>query len=81
MTDKPTAEQAVLIQPQPAPTELLAARTAAGLSQAEAAALCGLAAAMRWSEYERGVRTIDSARWTLFLLATGQHPTSSLIAR
>lgn len=26
-----------------------------------------------WSEYERGVRPIEAARWELFLIKTGQH--------
>jgi transcriptional regulator with XRE-family HTH domain len=57
------------------PSEILAARQAAGLSQAAAAELVHLGGAIRWSEYERGVRTIDSARWQLFLLLTHQHKT------
>ena len=46
----------------------------AGLSQASAARLVLLGNKARWSEYERGVQTIDAARWALFLLLTGQHP-------
>jgi DNA-binding XRE family transcriptional regulator len=49
-------------------------RLRAGLSQAAAAQLVQLRDKSRWSEYERGVETIDAARWELFLLLTGQHP-------
>lgn len=62
------ARQAV---PAPTPEAVRAARAAAGLTQAAAAALVHLGEAMRWSEYERGVRTIDTARWELFLVKTG----------
>lgn len=61
--------------PDPTPQVVLAARQAAGLSQAQAAELVGLSDKARWSEYERGSRSPDAARWALFLLATGQHPT------
>jgi hypothetical protein len=44
------------------------------MTQTEAAELAGLAARVRWTEYENGTRTIDPARWALWLLATGQHP-------
>lgn len=65
--------------PVPTPAAVLAARRAAGLDQAEAAALVGLGASARWSEYERGVRSIDPARWALYLLATGQHPRARVV--
>lgn len=65
----------------PTPTDVSAAREAAGLSQAAAAELVHLGSAMRWSEYERGVRTIDTARWELFLLKTGQHPAAAIQLR
>lgn len=64
--------------PPATPDAILCARMAAGLGQPEAAALAGLGAAVRWSEYERGARNIDAARWALFLLATGQHPRARL---
>lgn len=63
------------------PAEILQARTAAGLSQSAAAALVHLSSGLRWSEYERGVRNIDPARWELFLLLTGQHPRFAVIAK
>lgn len=63
------------------PEAVLQARQSAGLSQAQAAALVHLGSAVRWSEYERGIRTIDVARWLLFLLLTDQHPTSRLVDR
>ena len=63
------------------PAEILKARQTAGLSQSAAAALVHLGSGMRWSEYERGTRNIDPARWELFLLLTDQHPRLTAIAR
>lgn len=65
----------------PPPEAITAARQAAGLSQAQAAELVGLGDKARWSEYERGARAPDAARWALFLLATGQHPTLQICPR
>ena len=50
-------------------------------SHAQAAELVGLGDRARWAEYERGVRTIDTARWALYLLATGQHPGAEIRPR
>lgn len=55
----------------PTPETLQALRTDAELTQAQAAALVHLGDKMRWSEYERGVRSIDAARWELFLIKLG----------
>lgn len=67
------------VEPQQAGTPskeaVRTAREAAGQSQAEAAALVHLGHVSRWSEYERGIRDMDVARWQLYLLLTGQHPT------
>jgi len=57
---------------RPTPDQVRAARTAAGLTQAAAAALVHLSGQVRWAEYENGTRNIDLARWELFLLKTGQ---------
>lgn len=67
--------------PTPTPDEIRAARTAAGHTQAQAAEVMGYAALARVSEIETGRRTIDPARWTWYLLATGQHPTLRLVRR
>lgn len=48
---------------------------------AQAAELVGLGDKARWAEYERGARSPDAARWALFLLATGQHPTLQVCPR
>lgn len=56
------------------PAEVLDARKSAGLTQAQAAGLVHLSSGLRWSEYERGERSPDPARWELFLLLTNQHP-------
>lgn len=67
--------------PEPTAEAVKAARLEAGLTQAQAAELLGLGHVMRWSEYERGVYGMDVARFALFLLATGQHPTLKLSRR
>ena len=72
----------VLIVAAPRDPERIAeARRAADLTQAEAAEAAGLGAGSRWSEIESGRVGISAARWTLFLLATGQHPTLRLVLR
>lgn len=70
-----------LLLPTPTGAEIRAAREAAGHSQAQAAALMGYGRADRVSEPERDIRPIDPARWTLYLLATGQHPHYALSQR
>lgn len=57
----------------PEPETVSSARTRVGLTQAQAAKIVGLSSPSRWSEYERGARVIDMARWELFLIKTGQH--------
>jgi hypothetical protein len=66
---------------QPNPDEVRAAREDAKLDRASAASLVHLGHAVRWAEYETGQRCIDTARWELFLLKTGQHPDQKLIRR
>ncbi len=58
---------------QPSAGQARKARDSAGLTQAQAAELVGLGRNLRWSEYERGARICDPARWMLFLLLTDQH--------
>lgn len=67
----------------PAPTtdKLRDIRVAAGITQRQAAALAGLREPMRWSDYERGLTTISTERWALFLLAVGMHPTLRVAVR
>ncbi len=59
---------------RPTPDQLRTARRAAGMTQAQAAALVHLTAGSRWAEYEQGKRNIDLARWELFLLKAGVSP-------
>jgi hypothetical protein len=59
--------------PVPTAPQLVEHRQATGLTQAEAAELVYLTRLETWSEYERGIRPIDAARWELFLIKTGQH--------
>lgn len=61
MTQTPTASQ------------VMTARQAAGLTQAQAAEMVHLGSHVRWSEYERGLVIMDSARWELFLIKVGRH--------
>lgn len=56
---------------EPTPENLRAVRMAAELTQSQAAALVYLGNVTRWSEYERGARRIDRARWELFLIKLG----------
>jgi transcriptional regulator with XRE-family HTH domain len=53
---------------------LRALRRAACISQSKAAAMVHLSSGTRWSEYERGTKKIDAARFELFLFKTGLHP-------
>jgi hypothetical protein len=70
------------LTPAMTPATIREYRKRAGLTQAQAATLTMLAHKIRWSEYERGVATMDVARWELFLLLTGQHPHyAPLVAR
>lgn len=73
---------------QPTPEQVLKARRAAKLTQAEAALLVTPAAGDRpertWQNYEaaegtKAHRAIPLATWELFLLLTGQHPTHQLV--
>ena len=70
-----------LLLPTPTGAELRAAREASGHSQAQAAALMGYGRSDRVSEAERGIGAIEPARWSLYLLAVGQHPAYRLVRR
>lgn len=69
----------------PTPQAVLAARQAAGHTQAQAAKAVGLGSHVRWSEYERDgaptSRQMDPARWQFYLLLTDQHPAFRLAKR
>lgn len=62
------------IKETPSKEDVIAARTAAGLTQTEAAKLARLSSFVRWSEYERGLRNIEGSRFELFMIKTNQHP-------
>jgi hypothetical protein len=75
---------------QPTPQEVRSARKAAGLTQAQAAALVspaqGKGAYRAWQGYEADVgkpdhRTIPLPVWELFLLLTGQHTTLKIVSK
>lgn len=65
----------------PPADQVRVARLAAGLTLQQAAELAGVGAHQRWAEYENGRRAIDAARWELFLLKAGLHPTHALQPR
>lgn len=75
-------EKISLRVPAPTPEDVRAARKRAGLNQAEAAELVGVAEKeprKTWASYElprdsANARTISRATWELFLMLTGQHP-------
>ena len=58
----------------PTPEMVKEARLNTGLTQGAACEVVHLKNTARWSEYETGERNMDSARWELFLVKTGQHP-------
>lgn len=70
-----------MILSQPTREAVKAAREHAGQTQEQAAESAGLSARVRWTEYENGTRQMDATRWTLYLLATGQHPTFKLVRK
>lgn len=55
----------------PTPTDIRAARVAAGLTQAEAAALV-CRSLRNWQQWEAGERTMDATAWRLFGLLAHQ---------
>jgi hypothetical protein len=67
----------------PAPTgdELRALRSAHAWSASDAARAFGLADGRRWREVESGESRMSGERWTLGLLALGEHPTARLVKR
>lgn len=63
--------------PHPTPKAVRAARRAAGHTQLAAARAVHYGHDSRWSAAERldGPGLLDMAKWELYLLLTGQHPT------
>jgi hypothetical protein len=64
----------------PTPSEIIAARIAAGQSTAEAGAEV-YAAARTWQQWEAGDRKMPRSVWELYLLHTGQHPEKKLVKK
>ena len=67
--------------PEASPELVLAARKAAGHSQAQAAQLAGLGHGQRWYEIESGKTPMDRMRWAMYLLAIGEHPALKVVRR
>ena len=49
-----------------------------GLTAAQAAKLAGLSDGSLWRKYEAGERQPNKQTWTVFLMASGQHPNFKL---
>jgi DNA-binding transcriptional regulator YiaG len=64
----------------PTPSEIIAARTAAGQSTAESSAEVH-ASVRAWQQWEADKRTMPRAVWELYLLHTGQHPEKKLVKK
>lgn len=60
----------------PTPTQVKAARLAAGLTQTQAAALVHWGDQRRWGERERGESVMPPAEWELFLLKVARRNTA-----
>jgi DNA-binding transcriptional regulator YiaG len=56
---------------QPTPEQVKAARTEAGHTQAQAAALVHAGSYRSWQDWERGQRPMPLAAWELYLIKTG----------
>ena len=67
--------------PAPTPSEIRAAREAAGLTQPAAAKLAGLAGWRQWSAWESGERRPAAQAWELWLLRVDRHPVYRLERR
>ena len=65
----------------PTPEAIVAARKAAGLTQAEAAAIVHRPSYRTWQDWERGRAKMPLDAWELFLIKTGQHPKALMPAR
>jgi hypothetical protein len=61
------------VKTTPSPGLIGGVRVAAGLTQQQAAEMVHLGSFQRWSEYERGIQPMDTARWELFLIKCGEH--------
>jgi DNA-binding transcriptional regulator YiaG len=61
------------VNPSPSPSDVLAARHAAGLTQAEAAKLVHTSL-RAWQQWEYGERRMHPAMWELFCLKLAYNP-------
>jgi hypothetical protein len=64
----------------PTPSEIIAARTAAGHTPAEAGAEIGYSA-RAWQQWEARKRNMPRAVFELYLLHTHQHPEKKLVKK
>lgn len=62
----------------PTPEHIKDLRLDLGLTAAQAAKLVGLTDGSLWTKYENGNRNPNKQTWTLFLIASGQHPSFRL---
>lgn len=71
-----TFENLIIEAPEPEKIRFL--RIDLGLTQAQAAKLVGLTDDALWRKYENGKAKPNKQTWTLFLIASGQHPNYKL---
>lgn len=64
----------LVIDPPPF-EEIKALRESLGITQKQAAFISGVVDRAQWAKYENGNRNPSKFTWTVFLLATKQHPT------
>ena len=69
-----------LLLPMPTPRDIGAARQRAGHTQAQAAEIVDYAS-NSWASAERGEARMSAPVWTLYLLATDQHPAARVVRR
>ena len=62
----------------PEPELIKDLRSDLGLSAAQCAKLAGLSDGALWRKYEAGDRKPNQQTWTIFLMASGQHPNFKL---
>lgn len=65
----------------PSPQDIAAAQRAAGHSDEQAALACEAGHRNTWYKWRTGERSMPAAAWTLYLLATDQHPTFRLVQK
>ncbi len=74
--DNMTFENFLIEAPEPVLIKDL--RIDLGLTASQAAKLAGLSDGSLWTKYENGNRQPNKQTWTVFLMASGRHPSFKL---